>query len=127
MKKLSLLLVLFCSAVMFPLQSFAEWTEMGESTGGNTFYIDFTTIRKENDNVYWWDLTNYKNEYKGAASFVSYNIGDCKVYRLKTYELAWYDKKWGEGNVLDREDNMKWLYPRPSSIFYRILDTVCNQ
>ena len=126
MKKIFLFALVLILNLVISLKTFANWEKVTIDEDGNTFFIDYTNIRKVNHNVYWWDLTNYKNKYNGSFSFVSYNIADCKSYGIKSFELVWYDQKWGKGNIVHRKDNMNWMYPKPSTIFYTIIDKVCK-
>ena len=63
------------------------------------FFYRLRKYEKDNHNVYWWDLTNYKNNYKGSFSFVSYNVADCKAYGIKSFELVGMTKN-GEKEML---------------------------
>ena len=54
MKKLTLIFTLLFSTVMFSSTSSAEWTEIGENVGRDTYYVDFERIRKVDGYVYFW-------------------------------------------------------------------------
>ena len=76
MRKLTLITLVF--TLMFSSTSFAEWTKVGESVKGNTFYVDFERIRKHGGYVYWWDLSDLLEPDKyGGLSAKMYNQGDC--------------------------------------------------
>jgi len=53
----TLLTVLVFSLLSTPV--FADWTKIGTSEYGNTFYVDFERIRKHGGYVYWWELIDY--------------------------------------------------------------------
>ena len=40
--------------VVYPSTSFAEWKKVSESVSGNTFYVDFESIKKNRGYVYYW-------------------------------------------------------------------------
>ena len=77
MKKLTLIFTLSFSILMFSSPSYSEWTKIGKSVIGNTFYVDFEGIRKHDGFVYWWVLIDYlkPNEY-GKLSGKRYHQGD---------------------------------------------------
>jgi hypothetical protein len=56
--------------VVFSSTSFAGWTKVDKNMNGNTWYVDFETIRKHDGYVYWWELGDYvpSNSYKKGRS-----------------------------------------------------------
>ena len=58
MKKLTLILTLLFSTVMFSSTSFADWTKVNEDVKRNTYNVDYERIKKVDENVYSWDLTD---------------------------------------------------------------------
>jgi len=50
MKKLLILLF----SVMFSFSSYAEWIKVNEDTEGDSYYIDFETVKERDGYVYWW-------------------------------------------------------------------------
>ena len=129
MKKLSLILTLLFS-FMFSSLSFAEWTKVAESDQGNTYYVDYERIRKNNGFVYFWTMSDYlKPNYLGNFSAKVYMEGDCKLFRQKYLSDIYYNGQMGAGeitatsNVPDKE----WTYPSPNSVDETFLKTVCDQ
>ena len=80
--------LVFSLTMMFASPSYAEWTEVGPSVEGDTFYVDYERIRKHDGYVYYWELVDYlkPNKY-GTWSAKVYNQGDCKLFRFKS--LSW--------------------------------------
>ena len=58
MKKLTLIFTLLVSTVMFSSSSSAEWTKVNEDVKRNTYNVDYERIKKVDENVYSWDLTD---------------------------------------------------------------------
>ena len=79
MRLFLLFLIFLC-----PSFSYAEWTKIAESEVGDTFYLDFETIRTNNDYVYWWEMSDYvKPLSNGSMSGNAYKEGDCKIFRYR--------------------------------------------
>jgi len=43
---------------MFSSPSYAEWTKVNEDVKRNTYNVDYERIKKVDENVYSWDLTD---------------------------------------------------------------------
>lgn len=64
MNKFRIIAAALASTVAFASPVFAEWTWVGEGTEiglntGDTYYIDFDTVKENNGYVYYWDLRDY--------------------------------------------------------------------
>jgi len=57
MKKLTLIFTLVF-ILMFSSPSYAEWTKVNEDVKRNTYNVDYERIKKVDENVYSWDLTD---------------------------------------------------------------------
>jgi len=44
--------------LMFSSTSFADWTKVNEDVKRNTYNVDYERIKKVDENVYSWDLTD---------------------------------------------------------------------
>ena len=56
MNKLGIIAAALTETVALALASpvFAEWTKVIEDGNGNTFYIDFDTVKENNGYFYYW-------------------------------------------------------------------------
>ena len=126
MKKLTLILTLLFSTVMFSSTSFAGWTEVGE-VKGNTFYVDFERIRKHDGFVYYWWLVDYLKPIEGDLSSKVYHQGDCKLFRFKTLSISNHKEPMGGGGGEQYTPTDKWKYPPPESAMEEIHKQVCNR
>jgi hypothetical protein len=126
MKNLLLIFTLLFSSVFFSSPSFAGWTKVDEG-GGNTFYVDFERIRKHDGFVYWWELGDYLKPQMGYLSAKSYNIGDCKLFRVKVLSYSWHKEPMGGGTGITVNIPDNWRYPNPKSIDDYKLKSVCSR
>jgi hypothetical protein len=120
MKKL--LLLLFSILVSF--NSFAEWTPV-DSNDDVTTFIDFNTIKKHNEFIYWWNMVESESLEGKSGKF--YVQGDCGISRTKILTMIAYNESMGK-EELEREtpDNPKWKYLTPDSVAGFLLDTSCR-
>ena len=124
MKKLILMFIL-----LFPLPSFADWTEVVENDLGNLFYVDFDRIRKHDGYIYYWVLTDLLKPRQGNMSFSIYHQGDCKLFRYKPLSFSYYKQPMGRGPAVVQEPGKElqsWIYPLPDSAGESILKSVCS-
>ena len=137
MKKLTLIFTLLLSTVMFSSPSYAEyfsspsdveWTKVNKDADGNTNYVDFKRIKKNDGYVYWWILSDIlKPTLQGHLSSRTYNQGDCKLFRVKYLSWIFYIKPMGVGTGSSGgPKNPQWDYPDPNSVMGNILKTVCS-
>jgi len=127
MKTLTLILALTFS-VMFSSTSSAEWSKVGESVSGDTFYVDFERIRKHDGYVFFWVLTDRIRPKHGDFSHKMYWNGDCKLFRFKVLSSIGLNEPMGGGtgkmnNIPDKE----WSYHTPESSGEMILKSVCSR
>ena len=131
MKKLLLIFTLLFSTLMFSTPSYAEWTKVGANVSGDTFYVDFERIRKNDGYVYWWDLTDYlKPNSVGYLSGKIYKEGDCKVFRYNHLSYSHHKGPMGGGTGdvdVPVEKDKGWKYPPPNSASELMLQRVCSQ
>ena len=130
MKKLLILTTLIFSTMMFSSTSFAEWTKLGESVYGNTFYVDIERIRKHGGYVYFWMLTDRLKPKHGDFSHKMYHQGDCKLFRYQILSFSFHEEPMGRGTG-DVQEPVKasqgWKYPTPDSVDERMLKLVCSR
>ena len=66
MKKLLLLLLISLS-----FSSYGEWTKTSEGDDGDSYYIDFQTIKKiDNGNVVFWVMVDTVEAIEGALQLL---------------------------------------------------------
>jgi len=126
MKKLLILTTLIFS-VMFSSASYAEWTKIGVREG-NTAYVDFETIRKDDGYVYFWRLSDLLLPSPwGDMSLKSYLQSDCKLFRFKVLRDSSHKEPMGRGiGKTNNKPDKYWKYGPPESFGRVLLKAVCN-
>jgi hypothetical protein len=114
--------------IMFSSTSFADWTKVTESEIGN-HYVDFDTIKKQDNFVYFWALFDLlKPDKDGDFSYKNYKQGDCKLFRFKSLSFAFHKEPMGGGpGETGNPKNPEWNYPSPNSGDQMTLSSVCSK
>ena len=123
-----ILTILFLT--MYSSFSFANWTYVGKNTSGSTFYVDFNSIKINNqDYVFYWGITNYPklSPQVDLSSKVIYML-DCTLLRDKIMGDYYYKKLNAKGDPTSSstEPDKEWVYSQPGSIQEKISKKVCN-
>ena len=123
MKKL--LILLFSLLISF--NSYGEWTKIGTNTIGNTYYLDIDLIKENNEDVYFWMLTDYLKPYDGYMSDKVYMQTNCGVLRYKPLIGTFYKQPMGVGEKQEYPPPPEeWEYPSTESGAYSLISVVCN-
>ena len=118
--------------VNFPVM--ANWELVSENQNGQTFFVDFQTLRKDGNRVKFWRLLNYPKplDIKGLniLSLRSRTEVDCKEETSRILTLTAHSQQYASGSELwtetpDELDN-KWTYTVPNSTMWIILQKVCK-
>ena len=128
MKHLTLILTLLFSTLMFASPAYADWVEIVKDAEGDTYYINFDSIRTNVGYVYWWDLKDFLEPKKdGVLSSKVYNQSECKVVRYKMISNSNHKQPMGEGSgETFSPPNPEWNYPAPNIVGEYILKLVCE-
>jgi hypothetical protein len=125
MKKLTILLF----SILISFSSYGEWTKIGESTNGNTHYMDKDTIKEHGGYIYWWEMESFSKLYPGFLylSTTSYKQGECGIHRFKVLTMNKYKKPMTKGGQFSPMDSpSKWRYPAPNTFDSLMLATACD-
>ena len=126
MKKIIIIVILFFCFISI---SNAEWTYHSTSRDGTKTYIDFSTIKRNGNYVYWWDMMDLiKPDPQGDLSNKFYTEGDCNLMRTRTLSYAYHKDSMGRGRskTYTPPDTPEWRYPEPDSIVLDVLKNICN-
>ncbi len=114
--------------VIFSSTSFAGWTKVDTNSVGDTFYVDFERIRKNDGSVYFWVLSDYLKPTKyGDLSSKVYYEGDCKLFRMMRLSSSYHKQPMGGGTGDVNTLKQDWSYPSPNSVIETILKKVCSR
>lgn len=124
---LTIFTILF--TLMFTSTSFAGWTKIVENEG-DTYYVDFERIRKNNGYIYFWVLFDYSEPtIMNSLSHQIYREGDCSVFRYKSLQTHSFKEQMGQGDQSHHSfrPDTEWKYPRPTFPNETILNDVCSK
>ena len=130
MKNLLLIFTLLFTSVFFSSPSYAGWTKLGENVDGDTYYIDYESIRKHDGFVYFWRLSDYLKPTKyGDLSSKVYRQVDCKLFRFKVLSDSYHTQPMGMGtpSTSSNKPDKEWEYPFPASANHFTLKSICSR
>ena len=128
MKNLNIIAAALASTVAFASPVFAGWTEVDKGVNGNTYYIDYDTIKENNGYVYYWDLDDLlKPDRDGDLSYKGLNEVDCGTPRKYRFlSVSYYTQPMGGGKVTEANTSGKWKYPSPNSVGEDMTNAACD-
>jgi hypothetical protein len=96
---LTFFVLLFSSSVV------AEWTLIAHSDYGDSFFVEYDTIKKENEYVYYWELVNYPSSLQdNIYSAKNYFVLDCKKYLFKFLKDIYFSEEMGKGKIISQSE-----------------------
>ena len=130
MKLKNLIFTSLFSILLFPSISFAEWTYIGKNTGGTSYYVDFNSVRINNQGyIFYWGLTNYSkpSRHGHLSSKIIYML-DCNLLRDKIMSDYYYKTPNAKGNadVSSTEPDKNWDYSAPGTMQEKQSKLVCR-
>jgi len=121
MKKL--IITLF--SILISFNSYGEWVQVSKSVSGMTTFININKIKKNNDYIYYWTLTNYADGSNESAK--AYRQSDCVVNRFKVLAFYNYSKSMGGGRPVSQfTPPDEWQYAIPNTVDDTLLTYTCN-
>ena len=128
MSKIYIILPILVSLLTFSSHSNGEWTYIGEVEGGNKFYIDYDRIKKTNNYVYVWVMTDLLEPRVSSLSYMSYYKVNCETpEKFKDLQNRVCKDGMGKGECDSLGGTIEWKYPVPNSKMEFVSDTVCSQ
>jgi hypothetical protein len=124
MKKL--LILLFSAMISF--NTYGEWTETSKTVDGDIAYVNFESIKKHNEYIYYWELFDMLKPWdSGVFSATIFNEVDCRnPYKSRVITTNYYSLPMGEGPPNTDNTTYEWDYPPPTSSLYKVLKRVCD-
>jgi hypothetical protein len=125
MKAAIIFLLAMLSAVATPAA--AEWTPIGENTGGDQIFIDYTTF-KTGARPRAWTMWSYaKIDEFGDFSNKSLIEADCSEEKIRVLAVRFYTDPKGAGapsTIVDKP--REWKYVTPNSAYAAIARILCR-
>jgi len=107
------------------------WTPVSRATSGDTFYADFNGVRKQDNYIYFWELTDFQKPSKviNAMSAKTYWQIDCKLLGRKPLNIIFHSGSMGNGDMINKitPERVGWDFPPPGSSAQSILKSVCSR
>ena len=124
MKKL-LLTALLC----FCVNAYAfNWKKVGESTKGNSHYVDVDNMKKHNGFLYYWSLGDWLEPNSvGTYSHINKFKVDCGEEKQTWLSATFYSQNMGKGRITSDSAINKIEYPKPNSIGYDVMKFACDR
>ena len=122
MKKLLVLLF----SILISLNSYGEWKKITENFYGDSYYIDFDSIKARNGYVYYWGLSDYITPNNGNMSSKIYYQVDCELDKYKFLSGTFYNESMGKGKSETSTPPDDWMYLSPDSAYEVVIDSVCD-
>ena len=134
MNKLGIIAAAVASTVALASPVFAEWTEVAKGTeigvnSGNTYYIDFDTVKENNGYVYYWDLEDLlKPDSDGDLSYKSLNEVDCDIPRKsRILSEIWYAQPMASGSTSGSAKlSDEYNHSSPNSVAEIMTNAACD-
>ncbi len=112
--------------MLFPIYGFPlDWKKVAENKTGK-YYIDFDSIKNENNLVYYTDRVDFIEPFKGDYSAISRYAVDCKKENQKWLTLTTFSKSMGKGDINNQSNPNKIIFPQSNTIYFFIIKNVCN-
>ena len=105
----------------FPL----NWKKVAENDMGK-YYIDFDSIENKNKLVYYTDLVDFIEPFKGDYSAINRYAVDCKSENQKWLSFTTFSKSMGKGDINNQSNPNEIIIPQPNTIYFFIIKNVCN-
>lgn len=110
--------------------AWAQWSLVSETEGAQ-FLVDFENIRKDNDRIKVWVLTNFSKPQKikghDIRSFRSRYELDCKQEQIRNLTISAFSSPNARGTLFGTEDSLgAWYDPAPRTSDWEILKSVCK-
>ncbi|MAF81652.1 MAG: hypothetical protein CMK52_01910 [Proteobacteria bacterium] len=112
--------------MILPIYGFAaNWKKVAENDIG-TYYIDFDSIKNQNGVVYYTDLVDFVEPFKGEYSAINRYAVDCKNENQKWLSFTTFSKSMGKGDVNKKSNPNETIFPKSNTIYFFIIKNVCN-
>ena len=129
MNKILIILPILVSLLTFSSQSNGDWTYVTANIEGTEYYIDFDRVKKRDDYIYTWILTDeLEPTESGTLSYLSFEKIHCGIpKKSKRFTLKYCKDNFGKGKCETINEEKEWEYPFPDSAWEGLIDIVCSK
>ena len=90
------------------------------------YYVDYQTVKKEGDYVYFWELVNI-SKFSSVKSVKGLIKLDCEASRILRLNRIFYSLPMGKGVLTDTlNSNLKWENLPPDSAYSTVAKNLCE-
>ena len=128
MKKFKMIAAALASTVALATPVFAEWTKVDKDVDGDTYYIDFDTIKENDGYVYYWEMTDMLKPFEnGTLSGKFLKEVDCDIPRkFRNLSVVFYNQPMAGGNGDSYNPPNEWKYPSPNTVAEGMANAACE-
>ncbi|MAI30003.1 MAG: hypothetical protein CMP38_07330 [Rickettsiales bacterium] len=118
--------ILFSILILFSINAFAiNWKKVAENKVGN-YYVDFDSINNHDGLVYYSDLVNFIEPFKGDFSAISKYKVDCVKEKQTWLAVTTYSEPMGKGIINSKSFPNEAIYPKSNTIYFFLIKNLCN-
>jgi hypothetical protein len=118
-----LILIFF---ILFNLSSAnAEWIHLHKDKRFDDWYLDYSSIKRVNDHVFYLTLVDHNKTQKFQSS-ISINQGDCDTFEWKTTHIAVYAESMAHKIISKGKTDDTFKKIENDSILGFLLKSVCE-
>ena len=129
MKKLILI-----STLLFSFNVWGDWDLSNKNSRGDITYIDTSSIRKIDNFLYAWVLTDWVYPQMGGFMYSAKAMlkVDCKLQGMMVMDMILYNQNMGKGpprepSIQDKDQFGKhWSYVAPNSLWEATVRDICS-
>ena len=114
---------------MSTVNCFADynWKKIGSTNDGSNFYIDLSSIKKVDNNVFYFELSDSAKPNKyGTLSSKVYIEVNCLNLSYRHLKDFYYQEPMGNGEPSILNDVSEWYDQTKGSIGYMVSEFACN-
>ena len=115
-----LLLPVFAFSIASHANSWVKITE----DNIQTLYVDTDRLVKQEKEVVYWTLINYKNN--NISSIVKYKAVCDERKKIQLY-FSYYNEPMGKGRIVSHDNWEKSFIPKSGSVKHKVMKFVCQQ
>ena len=125
MKKLLIaLMILFTNSVL----SDFKWKLMGETKNGDKYYLDLSSIEKDNNKRFYIRLRDYgKTDENGENSSLIFVETNCENMESRFLKDVYFKDNMGMGEYLTLDKKSDWMIFKSGSLGDKFNKFVCQQ
>ena len=119
--------ILFSILILFSINGFAfNWKNVAENDMGDA-YVDVDNIKKRNGLVYYWTLDDYLEPPDVRFnSIISKFKVNCVEEKQTWLNGTYYSQSMGRRKIIVEDNSDETQYPKPNSVGYIVMKSVCN-